>query len=190
MEPEVAAIFGQLRTRVQQAIVENVADGEPVRAIVRGSSGQAIIGTDRRAIVCKPGFMAGATFGAEVTTYSYLNITGIQVHKGMVTGTVVIETGQQATKTSYWKSGSKSVHEQPNAVPVAAEWEEVKAQATRLRHLVDEAHSPMITPQPAVTTQSGQSSMADELAKLVEFRDKGILTPEEFDAAKQRVLSS
>jgi len=48
----------------------------------------------------------------------------------------------------------------------------------------------MIRPQPAVTTTpSGQSSMADELAKLVELRDKGILTPEEFDAAKQRVLS-
>lgn len=35
---------------------------------------------------------------------------------------------------------------------------------------------------------SGGTSAADELAKLADLRDRGVLTPEEFEARKQRVL--
>ncbi len=34
------------------------------------------------------------------------------------------------------------------------------------------------------------ASQADQLAKLAELRDKGALTPEEFESAKSRVLAS
>ena len=76
----------------------------------------------------------------------------------------------------------------------AEEGATARREAERLQAEIAATEPPAPHPsrvQPAVTTTpSGQSSMADELAKLVELRDKGILTPEEFDAAKQRVLSS
>ena len=34
------------------------------------------------------------------------------------------------------------------------------------------------------------ASQADQLAKLAELRDKGVLTPEEFESAKSKVLAS
>ena len=34
------------------------------------------------------------------------------------------------------------------------------------------------------------ASQADQLAKLAELRDKGVLTPEEFESAKAKVLAS
>jgi hypothetical protein len=36
--------------------------------------------------------------------------------------------------------------------------------------------------------QAGGASMADELAKLVQLRDSGVLSPEEFAAAKAKAL--
>jgi predicted PurR-regulated permease PerM len=37
---------------------------------------------------------------------------------------------------------------------------------------------------------AGEGSSADQLAKLAELRDKGVLTPEEFEREKAKVLSS
>ena len=47
------------------------------------------------------------------------------------------------------------------------------------------------TPQPAFVDaprSAGTTSIADELAKLAALRDRGVLTPAEFDAAKARLL--
>jgi hypothetical protein len=38
-------------------------------------------------------------------------------------------------------------------------------------------------------TESG-GSVADELTRLADLRDRGVLTPQEYDAAKQRVLGT
>jgi Short C-terminal domain/Phospholipase_D-nuclease N-terminal len=37
---------------------------------------------------------------------------------------------------------------------------------------------------------AGEGSSADQLAKLADLRDKGVLTPEEFEREKAKVLSS
>jgi hypothetical protein len=50
--------------------------------------------------------------------------------------------------------------------------------------LIDEAHT---TSRAAASSASG-SSAADELRKLAELHSQGVLTQEEFEAAKARVL--
>jgi len=182
-------LFVQLRDRVKAAIEENISANEPIMAVVRGTNGQAIVGTDRRAIVCKPGWMAGATLGCEVTTYNYLNITGIQIHKGMVTGTVAVETGQQMQRTSYWKQGDGDSYKAPNAIPVGGGWDEVKEQVALLRHAIDRARAPTISPVTPAPAAAATISVADELSKLVALRDAGVLTDDEFQSAKMRILS-
>lgn len=195
VDAEVAELFGKLRGRVKTVLSQNLSPDEAVRAVIRGANGQAIIGTDRRAFVCKPGWMAGATLGAEVTTYNYLNVTGVQLHKGMVTGTVAIETGQQMAKTSVWKQGDADTYKAPNAIPVGGDWNEVRAGVARLRQLVDVAHSGMIGQRAeAESIPAGSApqaaSVADELSKLAELRASGVLSDDEFAAAKRRLLSS
>jgi len=44
-------------------------------------------------------------------------------------------------------------------------------------------------PDQPVVVNTGPSNMADELAKLAELRDKGVLTEEEFQARKAALLS-
>jgi len=179
------ADFEKLKNKVKQALSENISPDETVRVIIRGAQGQAIVATDTRAFVCKPGFMAGATFGAEVASWSYQNITGVQVHKGMLTGSVVIQApGQSGKKTSYWGQKNDDPYKAPNAIPVASDWSDVKAGVARLRQLIDVVHTPASSP-------AGQAapSTADELRKLAELRSDGILSEEEFQTAKAQLLA-
>jgi hypothetical protein len=178
-----SADYDKLKSKVKSAIEENIAPEETIRVIIRGAHGQAMIGTDGRVFVCKPGFMAGATFGAEVTSWGYQNLLGVQAHKGLASGSVVLQgPGQTGQKTSYWKGGKDDPVKAPNAIPVASDWKQVQSGVALLRQLIDDAH------QAPAAAGAAPSSAADELRKLADLRSEGILSEEEFVAAKSRLL--
>jgi hypothetical protein len=181
----IDAQVAKLKKRVREALTENLRAGEKIRVVIHGANGQAIIGTDSRLFVIKPGFMAGATFGVEATSWSYRNLVGIQVHKGMVTGAVVVQApGQSGTNTGYWGGDKSDPYKAPNAIPIAGNWQEVRSAVSELQNLIDEAHSPVLaTPSPPA------ASVADELKKLAELNQAGALTDEEFAVAKQQLIS-
>jgi hypothetical protein len=183
---DVAAQAAKLKKRVKDSLTQNLTDGETIEVVIRGAHGQAIVGTGTRVFVLKPGFMAGASFGAEVTSWSYRTLAGIQVHKGMMSGAVVIQApGQTGVNTSYWGNSKDDPTKAPNAIPVAGDWDSVQDGVARLRALIDAAHAP----EPNKANTNG-ASMAAELASLVELRTAGHLSEEEFSAAKQRLLAS
>ena len=176
--------YARLKGKVKSALEQNLAADETVKVIIRGAHGQAMVGTKGRVFVCKPGFMAGASFGAEVTSWSYQNLLGVQAHKGMLSGAVVLQgPGQTGTKTSYWGQGKSDPKQAPNAIPIAGDWPKVQAGVARLRQLIDDAH------RPAPAVQAASSSTADEIRKLADLRSEGVLTDEEFEAAKSRLLT-
>jgi hypothetical protein len=184
-----AADYDSLKRKVKAALVQNLASDETIKAIIRGAHGQAMIGTERRVFVCKPGFMAGASFGAEVTSWSYQNLLGVQAHKGMLSGAVVLQgPGQTGTKTSYWQGGRDDPRQAPNAIPIAGDWPRVNQGVARLRQLIDDAHRP-VAPVLAPATTQAPLSTADELRKLADLREEGILSEEEFESAKAQLLS-
>lgn len=179
----VKAAFEKLKRRIKDSLAQNLHSGETVKVVIVGAGGQAIVGTDTRLFVLKSGFLAGATFGAEVTSWSYKNLLGIQVHKGLATGGVIVQApGQSGLDTSYWRSGKGDLWKAPNAIPVAGAWDQVRLAVAELQQLIDTAHSPQAAPA------SGTSSVADEVKKLSELRESGALTNSEFAAAKQRLL--
>lgn len=181
----IDAQVAKLKNRVRVALTENLKADEKVRVVIHGANGQALIGTDSRLFVIKPGFMAGSAFGVETTSWSFRNLVGIQVHKGMVTGSVVVQApGQSGTNTSYWGGDKSDPYKAPNAIPIAGNWQEVRSAVAELQNLIDEAHNPVqVAPSPPA------SSVADELKKLAELNQAGALTDEEFAAAKQQLIS-
>ncbi len=181
----IDAQVSKLKKRVREALTENLRAGEVIRVVIHGANGQAIIGTDSRLFVIKPGFMAGASFGVEATSWSYRNLVGIQVHKGMVTGSVVVQApGQSGTNSGYWGGDKSDPYKAPNAIPIAGNWQEVRSAVAELQNLIDEAHNPAQAAPPARA-----ASVADELKKLAELNQAGALTDEEFAAAKQQLIS-
>jgi len=175
-----------LHRKALDALKENLVAGESVQVVIRGVSNQAIIGTDRRAFVFKKGMMAGAAFGSEMTSWAYRNLMGVQLHTGMMSGAVVLQgPGQQGSKTSYWQNGDSDPHKAPNAIPVVRPFDDAKAGVSRFRQFIDAAHKPAdqvgITPSPVL-------SVADELTKLAELRNAGVLSGDEFTALKAKLL--
>ena len=184
--PSMAVEVSRLRKRVKRALSDNLSNGEVIQIVIPGANGQAMIGTTTRVFVIKPGLTAGATFGAAVTSWNYANVAGVQVHKGMVSGSVVIQApGQTGQHSSYWGQGKSDPHKAPNAIPIGGgRWDLVRKNVARLQELIDNAQRP----QPNPSTPIPQSSVADELKKLAELRDSGVLSGGEFEQAKRRQL--
>jgi len=68
---------------------------------------------------------------------------------------------------------------------VAGNWKVVNERVARLRLLIDKAHA---GPSPASAPASHGSSTAEELRKLADLHTEGLLTEEEFQAAKAKIL--
>ena len=178
----------RLHRKCNAELDANLAPGEPVQVVITGPSSQAVVGTDRRAFIYKKGFMAGATLGAEMTSWDYRNLNGVQIHTGMMSGAVVLQApGQSGTKTSYWGQGNEDPYKAPNAIPVVRPYEQAKAGVARLRQLIEAVQRAHVPGAPAA---AAPGSIADELKKIAELHAAGALTFEEFNALKARILGT
>jgi hypothetical protein len=178
-----AAWHQGLHTEAIAAVEQTLAPDEAVRLVIHGASNQAIIATDRRALVFKKGFMAGASFGSELTSWAYRNLVGVQIHTGLLGGAVVLQgPGQSGTRTSTWKNGESDPYQAPNAIPLDRPFDGARRRAAELGRLIDEVHR--LDGAPA-----SPKSVADELRKLADLRAEGILSDQEFAELKAKLLS-
>jgi hypothetical protein len=178
-----------LHKKAVAAVEQTLAPDEQVRLVINGAGSQAIIATDRRALVYKKGFMAGATFGSELTSWAYRNLVGVQIHTGMMSGAVVLQgPGQTGGRTSYWKDDDSAPHKAPNAIPLTRPFDSAREQVAELGRIIDEAHRRDETPRPA-SQAPAPDSVADELRKLADLRAEGILTEQEFADLKAKLLT-
>ena len=180
----IATSIGRMKPKVRDSLLANLREDETVRVVIGGSSGQVMAGTDSRVFVLKPGFVAGASFGVETTSWSYRQVTGIQVHQGMKTGAVIIQApGQSGVSASYWKESDSDPFKAPNAIPVGGDWTAIRRGVAVLQDLIDHAqgavHPPLTSPAPNSTP-----SMAAEIKELAELHAAGALTEEEFAARR------
>ncbi len=177
----------RLHRKANKALNQNLAPGETVEVVIVGPSNQAIIGTNRRVFVYKKGFMAGASFGSEMTSWDYRNLNGVQIHTGMMSGAVVLQApGQSGTKTNFWKNGDSDPYKAPNAIPIVRPWGPATEGVARLRTLMDAAHQG--GQQPIAPAPSLKADPMAHLRQLGELRDTGLVTAEEFEAKKAEIL--
>jgi hypothetical protein len=170
----------QLHKEANKLLDENLAPGEPVLVIIRGERNSAIIGTDRRVFVFKKGFMSGSAFARKLSTWDYRNITGVQVETGIMYGSAAIQAaGIQVGEISH-DNAAKA----PHAVPLMRDhFNQAKAGGAALRqHIAAHQSAPAAAPPAAPDAM-------DQLRKLSELRDAGILTDSEFEAKKAELLA-
>jgi len=104
---------------------------------------------------------------------------------------IIQQPGNAGTKTNYWGSKNDDPTKAPNAIPVVGEWPLVKAGVAKLTALIDAAHSGQaeaVRPPSTEPQAAANESIADELRKLAELRDGGVLSGDEFEAAKRRLI--
>ena len=150
---------------------------------LKGSFGEALVITDKNLYVIKWGFMAGNFLGGRCIAFGHRNIVGLEIKKGWATGTFeVLTPATQNAQKSYWGSGSNSAIRSDNVVTFQSNKFDLFQEAVKIgRELVNKSHS-----------QNSQSSQNEpnysELEKLAELKEKKIITQEEFEAKKKKIL--
>lgn len=178
----------QLTKDVNKLLDQNLAPGEVVRAIVRGTFKSAAICTDRRVFVSKQGFMGGALFGKKLTSYDYRNLTGVHLETGVISGVFALEgPGITSQDLSYWSQGKGDPGKAPHALALVREdFDQAKAGVALLRQLIADAQQPAYAPVPSAPTPP---DVPDQIRKLGELRDAGLLTTAEFESKKAELLA-
>lgn len=167
----------------QAAVDENLMPGEAVQAVVRGELDTSMIATDRRVFVFKKGFLTGAGMGKKLSSYDYRNLTGIQLETGVVSGVLSLQgPGIVSGDLSTWSGDARKA---PHALWLnRSNFDQARRSVVVIRKLMAESQQP--TSFPSVVAQS---DVLDQLRKLGDLRDAGILTEEEFNAKKAELLA-
>jgi hypothetical protein len=122
-DPGPLAELRRLGGPARRALAAELGPHENVRVVVRGTRGQAIVGTDRRVLVLPPVVPGEASAGA-IASCDYLDVLGVRVNERVLGGSVVLRI----------LDGSAGI-------PAAGDWDVIRARVATLRGLVAGAHS-------------------------------------------------
>lgn len=188
-EPTVAQAQGAelvmpLKGRGDKIVAENISSEENVLVKLQGDFGQALVMTNKRLYIVKWGFQTGSTFGGKCIAYEYKNISAIESRKHMTTRLLqVLTPATQDRNLSYWGERGKGNNaiESDSAITYPKKLDAQFQRAIEVaRRVTEKAH--------AGTSNGGGLSDVEQLEKLAELKDKGILTDEEFQAKKKQLL--
>jgi hypothetical protein len=167
-------------------VEKHTDESDEIRFSLRGLNGQALVALQDRLLIIKPGISAGALGGARVTTFYYSDITGVEANTGMLMG--VIEVNSPAfpgtTTKDYWsQSKDRNPRLLSNCLPID------RPGLTAFRPYLDQLRK-WIRESKQGTGEGGPkaASLGDELQKLASLKESGVLTEEEFQQAKQRLI--
>jgi hypothetical protein len=116
-----AADLARMGAPARNALAAELVLDEPVRVVIRGTAGQAILGTDTRVLVLPP-FVPGAR-PAAVPSWPYLDVLGLEMNERAVGGSI-----------------SLRVPEGETVVGVTGDWDSIRSRIGMLRGLVAGAH--------------------------------------------------
>ena len=189
------AVTGEIKIlgyRIRRALKANISENENVLfCLVGASKGQAIAALDKRLIVLKSGFMAGATFGCRVTSIYYKDITSIEINTGMMRGVIEICTpSYQGNKNKdFWAdiwswNSDRSPWQVSNCIPIdKSNIKAYKPYLDKLQELITKAK------EINSTTSSTSKDIASQIEKLDKLYKQGTLTRQEFEQAKKKLFS-
>jgi len=161
----------------------NLSDGEPVFVFMEGVWGQSIVATDRRVMIIKTGLQAGgAGFGKKCKTFPYEHVTSIDCNKGIAMGRLQVTAGGTTENRTGFFSGARSAE---NVVSFrATQYHKFQVATNRIRKLLEDRRASLARPVVAQQVES----IPDQIKKLAELKDAGILTTEEFKTKKKELL--
>jgi hypothetical protein len=174
-------ILDILDNKARPTVAAALQAGEAARLVIPGEQGSALVATNRRVLVYKRGITTGSAFGKQLNSWEYSMISGVEAKQAMTTKAITLQIpgALPVTKFGRMDKGPQSVWEAPNAL-MAKVTNFDQAVAT-LRRLVDEhrhANAPQqVAPDPI-----------DQVQRWAALRDQGLLTDEEFQHQKRKLL--
>jgi hypothetical protein len=126
-------------------------------------------------------------FGKQLNSWEYSMISGIETKQTMTTKSIVLQVSgaPPVTKFGRFDSGPQSVWEAPNAV--VANISNFEKVIGTLRRLVSEYQNLSRQPNATVGTQETLDPV-EQIRQWAALRDQGLLTDEEFQHQKRKLL--
>lgn len=113
----MASTLDQLHKKARGLAEGQLDDGEEIITVLRGRSKQAMVVTDRRILMVKPGILAGAWLGPKAASFPLTAITTINVHTGRgIAALELVIAGEQ----THAKPDLTSAYQLPNWLPCHA----------------------------------------------------------------------
>jgi hypothetical protein len=196
---------GHLTKKAATAVHELSHGDDPWLILVSGGGAGLLAAWDDRLAIIKTGaltsLMAGSLGGQRSATFHFSDITGLEYNSGMLNGVLEILTASYSgtPNRDFWRGTSASRNAdandpwtQSNTLPLSKpDYRSALTHIQELRRRIAESKSPRIVALPPSASPApapAAVSLGDELNKLAELRASGVLTDEEFTAAKARLL--
>lgn len=202
--PNAKIIGARLTQKASNAILRQCYDDAPWLILVSSGGGGLLAAFDDRLTIIKTGgltsLMAGSFGGERSTSFYFRDITGLEYNSGMVNGVLEIMTASYngTANRDFWRGTGKSRNangDDPytlsNTLPLSkVEYNSALGEIQDLRRRIAKSKEQIfVAPTPSSEpTRSSDLSLGDELLKLAELNKSGILSDEEFQAAKKRLL--
>ncbi len=113
----MTSALDQLHKKARGLAERQLDAGEVIVVVVPGRSKQAMIVTDRRILMVKPGLLSGAWLGPKAASFSLAAVTTINLHTGRGVAALELVT---AGKASAKKPDLTTAFQLPNWLPCHA----------------------------------------------------------------------
>jgi hypothetical protein len=187
------AILDVLDKKAKPTVMAALEANEQVKLVIPGESSAALVATDRRILVYKRGITSGSIFGKQLNSWGYPMISGVEAKQTMTTKSIVLQIpgALPVTKFGRLDSGPQSVWEAPNALMTSIS--NFTGTMETLRRLIDEHRNPANyhaapNQQSAPTQAQAPFDPVVQVQRWAALRDQGLLTDEEFQFQKRKLL--
>lgn len=156
------------------------------------STGEGLVVTSDRVLIVKGGSAAQAMFGQKVKSYPFDAITSIEVSAGALIGRIQI-TVPGSHEGAGRSAGPGVTAQMENVVQISRPMlPQAREIANFIEGKVAAAKRPtvVVAQVPASASAPAAPSLVEQLKELALLRDAGVLTSDEFDAAKAKLLQS
>jgi hypothetical protein len=173
LRPDIAAAKSTMRVkfgagREIRRLASHLWEGETVRQMTTGTYGKGtglVVLTDWRLLFVQDGLMSQTT-----EDFPLDKVSSVQWSSGMFLGNIMI-----------FASGNKSEIQSVNK-------EDGKEIVDKIRHRLAAPGEPTGSPSAPTSQASAVPDPIEQLRRLGELRDAGVVTPEEFEAKKADLL--
>ena len=183
----------------QEVFKNSSTSGKPPWLVVAAGTDGALAAYEDELIIAKTGAMTGflssATGGGRITHFPYRQIVSIEYNGGFTFGVLEILTASYdgGMNKDYWgfKSQNSSAgdpRQQNNTLPILkTAYKELTPDLIKIRQLMARSNEVKISVD-SIAVAPTQNDVVKQIKELSELKDAGVLTHEEFEAAKQKLL--
>lgn len=200
--PNAKIIGSKLRRKASDSILRE-SNGDKPWFILVTIDGGLLAAFDDRLTIIKTGaitsLMSGSFGGGRTTTVFFRDVTGLEYNSGILTGVLEVLTAsyQGTANKDFWRGRNQSRNADSNdpftlsnTLPLSKiEYNNALDEIRELRRRISTAKAQVvIAPSSQQPPSTNMPSLGDELIKLAELNKAGVLSDDEFQNAKKRLL--